>query len=35
RAGDKVQKVAIEGDTGPLFKAQKANLDKWNAVLDK
>ena len=35
QAGDKVEKVAIEGDTESLFKAQKANLDKWNAVLDK
>ncbi|MBI3128033.1 MAG: peptidylprolyl isomerase [Candidatus Tectomicrobia bacterium] len=35
KAGDKLDKVAIEGDTGPLFQAQKANLDKWNAILDK
>ena len=33
RQGDKIEKIAIEGDTASLFKAQKANLDKWNAAL--
>jgi peptidyl-prolyl cis-trans isomerase B (cyclophilin B) len=33
--GDKIKTIRIIGDTAPLFAAQKANLDKWNAVLDQ
>ena len=35
KAGDKIEKIAIEGDTDSLFQAQKASLEKWNPVLDK
>lgn len=35
RQGDKMNKVVISGDTSALFAKEKANLDKWNAVLDK
>lgn len=33
RGGDAIESIVIEGDTAALFDAQKANLDKWNAVL--
>ncbi|MEI9894998.1 MAG: peptidylprolyl isomerase [Chthoniobacter sp.] len=31
--GDKIQEVEILDSTDELFTAQKAQLDKWNAVL--
>jgi peptidyl-prolyl cis-trans isomerase B (cyclophilin B) len=34
RQGDRIESIVIEGDLGPLFAAQKANLDRWNAILD-
>ena len=33
--GDRIEKATIEGDVTGLFAAQKANLDRWNAILDK
>jgi len=33
--GDKILKIEIKDSTAALFAAQKANLTKWNAVLDK
>jgi peptidyl-prolyl cis-trans isomerase B (cyclophilin B) len=35
KGGDKISSIEIAGDTAPLFAAEKAHLDKWNAVLDK
>jgi len=35
KGGDKISSIEITGDTAPLFAAQKAQLDKWNAVLGK
>ena len=32
---DKIERIDIEGDTTALLEAQKANIDAWNAVLDK
>ncbi len=32
--GDKIKKIEILDSTDALFKAQKANLDKWNKILD-
>jgi peptidyl-prolyl cis-trans isomerase B (cyclophilin B) len=32
--GDRIESIVIEGNLGPLFAAQKANLDRWNAILD-
>ena len=34
-AGDKITTIDILDPTDELFAAQKANLDKWNAVLAK
>jgi peptidyl-prolyl cis-trans isomerase B (cyclophilin B) len=34
RGGDTIESITIEGDVAPLFAAQKARLDEWNAVLD-
>jgi peptidyl-prolyl cis-trans isomerase B (cyclophilin B) len=34
RQGDRIESIVIEGDLGPLFAAEKANLDRWNAILD-
>lgn len=33
--GDKIIKLEVVDNTDALFKAQKANIDTWNAVLDK
>ena len=33
--GDAIQTIDILDSTDELFAAQKANLDKWNAVLAK
>jgi peptidyl-prolyl cis-trans isomerase B (cyclophilin B) len=33
--GDKIEKIEVLDSTDELFAAQKANLDKWNAVLGK
>ena len=33
--GDKILSVEIKDPTDALFAAEKDNLDKWNAVLDK
>ena len=33
--GDKIAKIEVLDATDDLFAAQKANLDKWNAVLGK
>ena len=33
--GDKITGIEIKGSTEALFAAEKANLNKWNAVLDK
>ncbi len=35
RQGDKIKSVEILDSTDDLFAAQKTNLDKWNAILDK
>jgi peptidyl-prolyl cis-trans isomerase B (cyclophilin B) len=35
RAGDKITSIEILDSTDDLFAAQKDNLAKWNAVLDK
>ncbi len=35
KGGDRIESITIHGDTGPLFAQQKANLDTWNAVLDR
>ncbi len=32
---DKINKVVIEGDYKSLFEKEKANIDNWNAILDK
>lgn len=32
--GDKIKSIKVLGSTDALFAAQKANIDKWNAVLD-
>lgn len=34
RQGDTIESIVIDGDLRPLFAAEKANLDRWNAVLD-
>jgi peptidyl-prolyl cis-trans isomerase B (cyclophilin B) len=34
RGGDRIDSITIEGDYAPLFAQQKAQLDRWNAVLD-
>ena len=34
RAGDKIEKVTIDGDTSSLLAAQAAHVKQWNAVLD-
>jgi peptidyl-prolyl cis-trans isomerase B (cyclophilin B) len=33
--GDKIDTVTITGDWKALAEAHKAQLDQWNAVLDK
>ncbi|MBK1792390.1 peptidylprolyl isomerase [Persicirhabdus sediminis] len=33
--GDKIVSIKILDSTDALFAAQKVNLDKWNAILDK
>jgi peptidyl-prolyl cis-trans isomerase B (cyclophilin B) len=33
--GDKIKSIKITGSTVALFKAQAANLKKWNATLDE
>ena len=33
RQGDKIKSIDILDSTDDLFAAQKANLDKWNAIL--
>jgi peptidyl-prolyl cis-trans isomerase B (cyclophilin B) len=32
--GDKIKKIEILDSTDALFEAQKANLEKWNKILD-
>jgi peptidyl-prolyl cis-trans isomerase B (cyclophilin B) len=32
--GDTIESIVIEGDLGPVFAAEQANIDRWNAVLD-
>ena len=32
--GDTINSIKVLDPTDALFAAQKANLDKWNAVLD-
>jgi peptidyl-prolyl cis-trans isomerase B (cyclophilin B) len=34
RAGDRIEKITIEGDTAPLLSAQTDRIEKWNAALD-
>ena len=34
RQGDRMTKVAIEGDAAGLLSGQKAQIDEWNKVLD-
>jgi len=34
RKGDTITSIKVLGSTDALFAAQKANIDKWNAVLD-
>jgi peptidyl-prolyl cis-trans isomerase B (cyclophilin B) len=33
--GDKIESIEILDPTEPLFEAQKANIAKWNKILDK
>jgi peptidyl-prolyl cis-trans isomerase B (cyclophilin B) len=33
--GDKITRVDVEGDASALFEANQAQLDDWNATLDK
>ena len=33
--GDTITKITIEGDVASLLEQQKANVDKWNAILDR
>lgn len=33
--GDRIERIDIEGDTSDLLSKTKANIDEWNAVLDK
>jgi peptidyl-prolyl cis-trans isomerase B (cyclophilin B) len=35
KGGDGIESITIKGDTAPLFAQQKAQLEQWNAVLDK
>jgi len=35
RQGDKIESIEIKGDYTALFDANKAQLDEWNAILDK
>jgi peptidyl-prolyl cis-trans isomerase B (cyclophilin B) len=35
RKGDTIVKLTIAGDTSALFSQTQAQLDKWNAILDK
>ena len=35
RQGDLIKSIKISGDSATLLTAQKANVDKWNEVLDK
>jgi peptidyl-prolyl cis-trans isomerase B (cyclophilin B) len=35
RQGDKIDSITIEGDYSALFDKVRAQLDQWNAVLDK
>ena len=35
KAGDKIIKATVEGDTKPLFEKEKAKLDEWNKILDQ
>lgn len=35
KINDKIVKVTISGDTEGLMTSQKANIDKWNKILDK
>jgi peptidyl-prolyl cis-trans isomerase B (cyclophilin B) len=35
KQGDKIKSIEILDSTDELFAAQKANLDKWNAILDR
>lgn len=34
RGGDTIESITIDGDTGAIFETAKAQLEKWNAVLD-
>ena len=33
--GDKIESIEVKGDYSALFDANKAQLDEWNAILDK
>ena len=33
--GDKIVSITVTGDTSGLLASQKAQLDRWNAILDK
>jgi peptidyl-prolyl cis-trans isomerase B (cyclophilin B) len=35
RGGDKIEKATIVDDASALLTAQKARVDKWNAILDR
>ena len=35
QGGDTIVDIKIKSDTKALFEAQKANLEKWNAILKK
>lgn len=35
KQGDIIQKIVISGNTAALMESQKAQIDQWNAILDK
>jgi len=35
RGGDEIESITISGDYQPLFEKTKAQLEQWNATLDK
>ena len=35
KGGDKINKIVIEGDYSALLETKKADIAKWNAILDK
>lgn len=34
RQGDRIESITVEGDLAPLFAAERANLERWNRILD-